>query len=216
MGVALLEELQVSVIECLLVLEALPGEVDLNLSELGARLRAAYRSAREAYDAASLLNQGATLANARGAGMSAPQVVLARHGAAARAGAAPVLPTVSGTEPLWRALKEAQEPEPDHCLGSQPVCSAIVQSSGLPCGFGVLSVGLGLFGTHCYHHVSAAEKDQYRVYEAARGRAEETRQGLREMQRAAGVGICADWLQRREDDSRWFHEAVSLIALAGP
>lgn len=154
-GLALLDEMRVSMIECLLVLAALPGEVDLNLDELRTDLRSALDSARQAYRAASLLNQGAVLAPAWGTGLSRPQAVFARHHSAVRDGAEHLLPMPSETETLEDQL--AHRPA-DHELDK---------------------------------HANA------------RG----------EGQRAAGVGISADWLARRQDTSRWFHEAQSMMAL---
>ncbi|MEU9808565.1 hypothetical protein [Mycobacterium sp. NPDC050853] len=212
MGMALLDELRVSMIESLLVLEALPGQVDLNLDELRTELCAALRSARQA---ASLLNQGAALAQAWGAGFSRPQAVFARHKAAVRNGAPRMSPASSGTEQLEKQLAEldaAAGMTKSH--GTQPVCSASTQSSGQPCRSKALPVSPGVFGQSCYQHASPEEKARYRVRQAGYADYDDTRRGVREMHRAAGVGICADWMARREDMSRWFHEAQSLTALA--
>lgn len=202
-------------IESLLVLAALPGQVDLNLDELSTELRSALRSARHAYQAASLLNQGAALAQAWGTGLSRPRAVFARHRAAVRDGATPMSPQSSGAEQLEKQLATmdaADDVAQFHAY--RPVCAATVQASGQPCRSSALHLGHGFFSQRCYQHASPAEKARFRAQHA--GPTDDTMRGLREMHRAAGMGICADWMSRREDMSRWFHEAQSLAALADP
>lgn len=150
-GLTLLDELRVSIVECLLVVESLPGNVDLNLDDLSADLLAVQRSAREACKAASLLNQRAALETAWTANLSRPKAVLARHSAAVRNGAPRTPPVASENERIENLLWKT----PPNDLRDEA-------------------------------------------------------KGLREARRALGVGISADWLRRRQDMSRWYHEAETI------
>lgn len=154
-GLTLLDELRVSMIECLLVVGSLPdGSVDLNLDDLAAELRTAQRSAQEAYRAASLLNQRASLDTAWGSAFSRPRAIFARHNAAVRTGALRVSPVPAQTERVEDLLWK--EPATDH------------------------------------------PDDAIR---------------LNETRRALGLGISADWLRRRKDMSRWYHEAEVIAGV---
>lgn len=56
-----IDELRMKMLECLLVLQTLPEEADLNLSDLAGDILAAHRGTQEAYHAASIVHQGAEL-----------------------------------------------------------------------------------------------------------------------------------------------------------
>lgn len=56
-----LDELRMRMLECLLVLQALPEEADLNFDEIENDIHTVSRGARNAYEAASLVHQGAAL-----------------------------------------------------------------------------------------------------------------------------------------------------------
>ncbi|AYM44313.1 hypothetical protein P5V78_24220 [Mycobacteroides abscessus subsp. abscessus] len=155
LGLTLLDELPVSMIECLLVVGSLPhSSVDLNLDDLAAELRTAQRSAQEAYQAASLLNQRASLDTAWGSAHSRPRAVFARHNAAVRSGAPRVSPVATQTERVEDLL--SKEPATDH------------------------------------------PDDAVR---------------LNEVRHALGIGISADWLRRRKDMSRWYHESEVIAGV---
>lgn len=150
-GLTLLDELRVSIAECLLVVEWLPGNVDLNFDDLCADLLAVQRSAQEACKAASLLNQRAALESAWTTNLSRPKAVLARHSAAVRNGAPRTSPVASENERIENLLwKAPSNDSPDEA------------------------------------------------------------RSLQEARRALGVGVSADWLRRRQDMSRWYHEAETI------
>lgn len=154
-GLTLLDELRVSMVECLLVVESLAGNVDLNLDDLTAELQAVQRSAQQAYKAASLLNQRATLETAWTANLSRPKAVLARHSAAVRNGAPQMSPIAPHTERI------------ENLLWNRP---------------------------------PADRPDEVNSQRAVR--------------RALGIGISADWLRRRQDMSRWYHEAETIAGVS--
>lgn len=107
-GVALdlLDELRLTLMECVLVLKMLPGEADLNFVDIEQQILLTHHYAKQAHYAASLVNQGATL-NARwGKSLSRPKAVFARHNAAVQLGALQLrpLPMISDEfeDRLWR------------------------------------------------------------------------------------------------------------------
>jgi hypothetical protein len=107
-GVALdlLDELRLTLMECVLVLKMLPGEADLNFVDIEQQILLTHHYAKQAHHAASLVNQGATL-NARwGKSLSRPKAVFARHNAAVQLGALQLrpLPMISDEfeDRLWR------------------------------------------------------------------------------------------------------------------
>lgn len=205
-GVALLDELRISVLECLLVVEALPEEVTLKFDELTAELHAVYRSAQLAHSAASLLQQGAELDERWGNNLSRPKAVFARHNSAVRQGAAVVAPLGSMAAAMERrlwalpALDRTQD-----VTGPRPVCNALTRTTGEECKTTAIYLGAGVFGAHCYRHATAGERDQYRAHhEAVDARQGQSRELLQELQRSMGEEISAEWLQRREEPQRWF------------
>ncbi len=54
-----IDELRMKMLECLLVLRTLPDEADLNFTDLANDVLAAHRGMLEAYQAASIVHQGA-------------------------------------------------------------------------------------------------------------------------------------------------------------
>jgi len=211
LALALLDELRVRVFECLLVVEALPDEVDLNFDELIATLDAVRQTARQAFGAASLLYQGAALDERWGHNCSRPRAIFARHNAAARNGAHKVFPTQSVVDVIERWL---QQPPPvdssRNVLGPRPRCSAVKQTATEPCRSSAVYLGAGLFAAHCYPHATGAEREKYREHQmavnAALQRADDDRTDLL---RNLGVVIAAEWAQRRELDRPW----LAMLAL---
>ena len=100
----LLDEVHIRMMECRLVLKALTDEADLNFAELDRDLHAAQQSARRAYEAGSVVHQGARLDARPGSDWSRPNEIFARHEAAVRAGAARVDPTSAMGDCLERSL----------------------------------------------------------------------------------------------------------------
>lgn len=104
LALELLDEVHIRMMECRLVLKALTEEADLNFDELDRDLHAAQQSARRAYEAGSVVHQGAQLEPRRGGDWSRPEEIFARHHAAVRAGAARVDPTSAMGDCLERSL----------------------------------------------------------------------------------------------------------------
>lgn len=205
-GVALLDELRISLLECLLVLEALPDEVTLKFDELTAELHAAYRSARIAHSAGSLLQQGAILDERWGNNLSRPKAVFARHNAAVRQGGIAVAPVASTAAAMERRLWELPALDRTQDItGPRPVCSAMTRTTGEECTTTAIYLGGGIFGSHCYKHATASERGQYKAHhEAVDARQGQSRELLQDFQRTMGEEISAEWLQRREEAHRWF------------
>ncbi|MEU9808552.1 hypothetical protein [Mycobacterium sp. NPDC050853] len=126
-GLTLLDELRVSMTECLLVVGSLSeGSVDLNLDDLAAELHTAHRSAQEAYRAASLLNQRASLDAAWGAGHSRPNAIFARHNTAVRGGASRVSPVAAENQRVEDLLwKQPATVHPDDAVRLNEVRRAL-------------------------------------------------------------------------------------------
>jgi hypothetical protein len=123
----LLDELRLTLMECVLVLKMLPGEADLNFVDLEQQILLTHHYAKQAHQAASLVNQGATL-NARwGKSLSRPKAVFARHSAAVQLGAVQrrPLPMISDEfeERLWRLPNvNSAVAEPDSTATSLGEC----------------------------------------------------------------------------------------------
>lgn len=92
LAVEVLDELRVSVLECLLALDAIGQETTIDFEPLSESLVASGRVARQAFIAASLLNQDAEFAPVRReSNCMAPSSIINRHLAAVAEGA-PVTP----------------------------------------------------------------------------------------------------------------------------
>lgn len=210
LAVALLDELRISLLECLLVVEALPDEVTLKFDELGNELLTAYRSARVAHGAASLLHQEAELDEKWGHSHSRPKAIFARHNSAIRQGALPIVPASSAATCTERTLWEAPALDrTQDVTGARPICSTVLRTTGEACTTTAIYLGKGMFGAHCYRHATAGERDQYKAHhEAVAQRQEQSHVILQEHQRATGREVAASWIQRREEPQRWFNSAV--------
>jgi hypothetical protein len=123
----LLDELRLTLMECLLVLKMLPSEANLNFVDLEQQILLTHHYAKQAHHAASLVNQGATL-NARwGESLSRPKAVFARHNAAVQLGARQLrpLPMISDEfeERLWKLpAVNSTVAEPDSAATSLGEC----------------------------------------------------------------------------------------------
>ncbi|MGR6977520.1 hypothetical protein [Mycobacteroides abscessus] len=210
LSVALLDELRISLLECWLVVEALPEEVTLKFDELSNELLAAYRSARLAHGAASLLQQEAELDEKWGHSHSRPKAIFARHNSAIRQGALPIVPASSAAANTERAIWEAPALDrTQDVTGARPVCSTVLRTTGDACTTTSIYLGRGMFGAHCYRHATASERDQYKAHhEAVAQRQEQSQAILQELQRSTGREVAASWIQRREEPQRWFNASV--------
>lgn len=203
-----LDELRMRMLECLLVLQALPEEADLNFDEIENDIHTVQRGARNAYEAASLVHQGAALGERWGANMSRPKAIFARHNAAVREGARHVKPMRALSDRIERQLWQLPAVDAtQNVTGARLKCSGMVRSTGEPCVSSAIYLGSGMFGAHCYSHASPAERDRYRDHhEEVSARQSDSREELLEQQRSIGHKITAHWIEQREHRMRWVEQ----------
>ncbi|QZH61409.1 hypothetical protein K1X22_06605 [Mycolicibacterium farcinogenes] len=215
-GIALdvLDELRIRMMECRLVLASLLAEADLNFDELEQDLQAAQHGAQEAYEAASLVHQRAALEPRWGTAWSRPRAVFARHGAAVRQGANKIHPAPALGDRLERSLWQLRGVDrAADVVGARPKCSGTVRTTGAKCVSSAIYLGSGLFGTHCYSHATAEERDQYRAHhEKASSQLSNSHALLLDRQRAVGEDITEYWMQRREQRRQWIDKIDSATA----
>ncbi|MGL5445035.1 MAG: hypothetical protein ACRDDJ_21530 [[Mycobacterium] stephanolepidis] len=206
-----IDELRMKMLECLLVLQTLPAEADLNLADLANDILAAHRGSLEAYQAASIVHQGAELDERWGNGLSRPKAIFARHNAAVRRGATKVTPMPALCDRLERHLYQLPRPDRTQTVaGQRPKCSAIVKTTGEDCTNSAIYLGSGMFGAHCYSHAIPAEREQYRIHhEENDARQARSHNDLRDLQRAVGEKIVAHWISTREQRTQWVHSVVA-------
>lgn len=213
LALEIIDELRVRMLECLLVVQILPGEADLNFDELAHELLAAHRSAQQAFEAASLVHQGATLDERWGNGLSRPKAIFARHHAAIRQGAQQVRARPAPSDELERRLW--QLPASDRTqdvTGPRPKCTGMVRTTGQECTNSAIYLGSGMFGAHCYSHATSVERDQYRAHhEQIDSRQAGSRETLVDLQHAVGEKVAAHWIAHREERTRWI-ESVAQSA----
>lgn len=208
-----MDELRRKLIECLLVLQTLSDEADLNFVDLISDLQAVHRGTQEAYRAASLVHQGAQLDGRWGNSLSKPKAVFARHNSAVRRGAKKVIPMSAPSDLVEQSLYHL--PKPDRVqatVGDRPQCAGTVRSTGESCASSAMYLGSGAFAAHCYSHATPAERERYRVYhkeiDARRAR---TYDDLRERQWAVGREILAHWISSREHGIEWLEKAIAEV-----
>ncbi|SHT51614.1 Uncharacterised protein [Mycobacteroides abscessus subsp. abscessus] len=205
-----IDELRMKMLECLLVLQTLPDEADLNFADLANDVLAAHRGTLEAYQAASLVHQGAELDERWGNSLSRPKAIFARHNAAVRRGAQKVTPMPALCDRLERHLYQLPRPDRTQTVaGERPVCGAMVKTTGEDCTNSAIYLGAGMFGARCYSHATSAERDQYRAHhEANDARQARSHDDLRRLQRAVGEKIAAHWISTREQRTQWVQAIV--------
>ncbi|MFA4081355.1 hypothetical protein [Mycobacteroides salmoniphilum] len=206
-----IDELRLKMLECLLVLQTLPEEADLNFTDLANDILAAHRGTLEAYQAASIVHQGAELDERWGNGLSRPKAIFARHNAAVRRGAQKVTPMPALCDQLERRLYQLPRPDRTQTVAAaRPKCSGLVKSTGEDCTNSAIYLGAGMFGAHCYSHATATEREQYRAHhEENDARQARSHADLRSMQRAVGEKILAHWISTRERRPQWIDTIVS-------
>ncbi|WP_074363838.1 hypothetical protein, partial [Mycobacteroides abscessus] len=205
-----IDELRMKMLECLLVLHTLPDEADLNFTDLANDILAAHRGSLEAYQAASIVHQGAELDERWGNSLSRPKAIFARHNAAVRRGAVQVAPLPALCDRLERHLYQLPRPDRTQTVaGQRPKCAAVVKTTGQDCTNSAIYLGSGMFGAHCYSHATAAEREQYRDHHE-RNDALQARShtDLRNLQRAVGQKIAAHWIATREQRVQWINDIV--------
>ncbi|MBN7300807.1 hypothetical protein IUQ79_02765 [Mycobacteroides abscessus subsp. bolletii] len=205
-----IDELRMKMLECLLVLQTLPAEADLNFADLANDVLAAHRSTLEAYQAASIVHQGAELDERWGNGLSRPKAIFARHNAAVRQGAPKVTPMPALCDRLERHLYQLPRPDRTQTVaGSRPKCSGMVKTTGEDCTNSAIYLGSGMFGAHCYSHATPTEREQYRIHHAENdARQARSHTDLRDLQRAVGQKIAAHWISTREQRTQWVNDIV--------
>jgi hypothetical protein len=213
-AVDILDELRIRVMECRLVLQALTDEANLNLDELDRDLQAAQQGARVAYQAASLVHQGARLDARWGTGWSRPKAIFARHGAAVRDGATKINPKRTFGDRLERSMWQLPGPDRvEDTMGVRPQCSGVVRATRLQCNVSAIYLGSGLFGAHCYSHATPPERDQYRQHNdsivAAQSNSLDRQHELR---RGVGETITERWLQHRESRRQLVEQVGTAVA----
>ncbi|WP_330359829.1 hypothetical protein [Mycobacteroides abscessus] len=197
-------------LECLLVLQTLPDEADLNFTDLANDVLAAHRGTMEAYQAASIVHQGAELDERWGNSLSRPKAIFARHNAAVRRGAQKVTPLPALCERLERHLYQLPRPDRTQTVASQrPKCAAVVKATGEDCTNSAIYLGSGMFGAHFYSHAMPTEREQYRIHhEKNDARQARSHTDLRSLQRAVGEKIVAHWISTREQRVQWVEAIV--------
>ncbi|MUL67065.1 hypothetical protein BOO86_21510 [Mycobacterium sp. CBMA 234] len=213
----LLDELRIKMMECRLVLQALPDEADLNFDELDQDLLAAQDAARLAYGAASLVHERAQLATRWGAGWSRPRAIFARHSAEVRNGANRVAPKPALSDRLERSLWQLPlRDRVQDVVGDRPRCAANVRATGLRCTGSVIYLGSGIVGAQCYSHASPHERDRYRARNDSLAAAQsDAYDRLTGRQRGAGERVSVRWLQHREGQRQWVNEIGEAIGTVG-
>ncbi|OHT78137.1 hypothetical protein BKG69_15945 [Mycobacteroides chelonae] len=207
-----LDELRMRMLECLLVLQALPEEAGLNFDEIENDIHTVQRGMRNAYGAASLVHQGAALGERWGSGLSRPKAIFARHNAAVREGARHVKPLRALSDRIERHLWQLPAVDAtQNMVGTRPKCSGFVRATGDSCASSAIYLGSGMFGAHCYSHASPAERDRYRAHhEEISLRQSDSREELVELQRSIGHEITAHWIDQREQRVRWVEQVTSV------
>lgn len=163
-AMTVLGELCSSLLECRLVLAALPGEVDMIFDDLEAQLAATQMEARQTFRAASLLRQGADLDPRWGERASRPKAVFARHGAAVTKGAPRVVPHLSAADEFFDVLND---PGPSDLVqdlprGDRPKCPVVGSDDSQPCNRTALYLGKGRWAPLCRVHAGPADRELYR------------------------------------------------------
>ncbi|WP_016888809.1 hypothetical protein [Mycobacteroides abscessus] len=206
-----IDELRMKMLECLLAIQTLPEQADLNFAELANDILAAHRSTLEAYQAASIVHQGAELDERWGNGLSRPKAIFARHNAAVRRGATKVVPMPALCDRLERHLYQLPRPDRTQTLaGQRPKCAAVVKSTGEDCTNSAIYLGSGIFGAHCYAHATTDEREQYRIHhEKNDARQARSHSDLRDLQRAVGEKIVAQWISTRGQRAQWINDIAS-------
>lgn len=194
-----LDELRIRVMESRLALQALAGEAELNFDELDEDLQAVQDATREAFEAASLVHQGAPLDSPWADGPSRPRAIFARHNAAVRQGAHRVDPLMTMAGDLERALWQLRMEDEAEAAARRPRCAGTVRTTGEKCVSAVIHLGGGLVGTQCYSHATPAERNQYKVnHQALNAQRSRAHAALLNRRRDAGVTVIEHWLQYRE------------------
>jgi hypothetical protein len=213
LALELLDELRIRMMECRIVLQALPNEADMNFDELDRDLHTAQQGARLAYEAASVVHQGARLNDRWGSDWSRPKAIFARQGAAVRDGAPRVDPKPALGDHVERALWQLPAADRvEDAIAVRPACTGTVRATKRRCAVSAIYLGSGLFAAHCYSHATPEEREQYRTHQGAVN-AQQSSSHANHLRRVRAIGerISERWLQHRENRRLWVTELTSDI-----
>ena len=186
-AITALGELCSALLECRLVIAAMPEEVDMIFDDLDTQLAAAQIEARQTYKAASLLQQGALLEPRWGKRASRPKAVFARHGAAVKNGATRAIPHLSAADAFFDVLNDPGRSDlaQDLPSGKRPKCPVVGLNKKVPCNQTAFYLGKGQFAETCWAHGSEGDRDHYRRHqEEDVGRYDDRDERLRVLGRA--------------------------------
>lgn len=208
LGLQILEELRVLLLECQLVLISLADEVDLNFEECLGGLTAVRELIAQASGAASLLSQNAALDSSWSTGPSRPKAIYARHTAAVNAGAPRLTPTTSLIGTVEARLERLPHSDlSQNYSGSRPGCTGFVAKTGKRCTNTAIYLGAGSFAQHCYSHSTPGERQRYRDHQDRQNQAlEDSWLERGELLRLIGRNIIDDWVQNRGQQPPWLIE----------
>lgn len=216
-AVDLLDELRLNVSQCLLVLGILSKQADVGFGELQHALVCARQEAKQAFEAASVVHQGARLNESWGRALSRPKAIFARHSAAVRDGAPRVQPLRGLSDRFENQVW--QLPPLDRCqdfVGSRPICQAAIRATGSRCSSVAIYIGDGAFAAHCYSHATEFEREKYRAHaQAVDTRQSTSHQELLNIQQRVGEVIADSWTQRRERRQEHLEELARLPVKTG-
>ncbi len=201
-AIEILDELRISLLECVLVLAVLPEESGLLFGGLSEHLDAAHRGARDAHLAAGMLRYGADIGSCGDdRGYRHPHTFLLEQENAVRQGASPGVIVESLVEHIerrvWEPITEFDTAHP------RPRCVVQTEPDGQRCTAEVLRRDVESFGQRCYRH---ANDDERRLDWTAEAEAQEQERVLvAGYQHAFGREIANEWLGRRKQSPRWFN-----------
>ncbi len=111
---------------------------------------------------------------------------------------------------LERHLYQLPRPDRSQIVASaRPKCSALVKTTGEDCTTSAIYLGSGMFGAHCYLHVTPAEREQYRIHhEDTDARQARSHADLQHLQRDVGKKIADHWISTREQRLQWINNLV--------
>lgn len=215
-GLELLDQLCLTLLECLLITDGVQDDVKLNLDELIGGLNAIQHAARSAFRAASLLNQGAEFESAWSENFSRPKAVFARHHAAIRAGASQVVPYEPAAS-LFDEVLDAAAPidNAQEFGGARKACTSTTKT-GRPCSNAGVYLGSGSFAQHCYTHLTVVERRRFDDHRREIAAHEERLMAERDERIARAVEqVRAEWQSRLRPDSGWLAVHVGAPRITG-
>lgn len=199
-----LDELCLRLVECRLVMQALTDEIGVDMRTLEANLHMVEHGARRTREAASLICQGAELADGR-PHQALPHDITGKHWAAVRRGAVRIVPEPTRLEQTDPALATAVAAPPfyDQERKSKRRCTATADD-GSRCSGRALYLGNHGFAD-CERHAPEYHLARHLEFrDSAPARAEAAEAMIR-TQVTYGRKVIDEWLHRRRTQPVWFH-----------